>query len=45
MIFVTKRDGSKEEFNPRKIESAILKAFDACGIDPSKKDKKLINVF
>ena len=24
---VIKRDGSKEEFNPQKIEDAILKAF------------------
>ena len=30
-MFVIKRDGSKEEFNPKKIENAILKAFNACG--------------
>lgn len=30
-MFVIKRDGSKEEFNPKKIEDAIAKAFKACG--------------
>ena len=30
---VIKRDGSKEEFNPKKIESAIAKAFKACDRD------------
>ena len=29
-MVVIKRDGSKEEFNPKKIENAILKAFKAC---------------
>ena len=29
-MYVIKRDGSKEEFNPKKIENAILKAFEAC---------------
>ena len=29
-MYVIKRDGSKEEFNPKKIENAILKAFKAC---------------
>ena len=28
-MYVIKRDGSKEEFNPQKIENAILKAFKA----------------
>ena len=32
-MYVIKRDGSKEEFNPKKIESAIAKAFKACGKD------------
>ena len=30
---VIKRDGSKEEFNAKKIENAISKAFKACGKD------------
>ena len=30
-MFVIKRDGSKEEFNPKKIENAILKAIKASG--------------
>lgn len=31
-MYVVKRDGSKEEFNFQKIESAISKAFKACGL-------------
>ena len=35
---VIKRDGSKEEFDVRKIENAITKAFKACGKDFNDKD-------
>ena len=45
MNFVIKRDGSKEEFNPEKIETAIYKAFDACKYSLSEKDKKIISEF
>ena len=34
-MFVIKRDGSKEEFNPEKIQSAIYKAFNAAGVELS----------
>jgi ribonucleoside-triphosphate reductase len=44
-MLITKRDGSKEEFNVEKIESAILKAFKACGIDPGLKDRHDIATF
>ena len=44
-MFVTKRDGSKEEFNAEKIESAILKAFKACDIHVGKVDKHKIQKF
>ena len=40
MHYVTKRNGSKEEFNQEKIEKAILKAFKACSIEPNSKDKQ-----
>ena len=40
MHYVTKRNGSKEKFNPEKIEKAILKAFKACSIEPNSKDKQ-----
>ena len=38
-MFVLKRDNSKEEFNPEKIQSAIHKAFSAAGVELSIEDK------
>lgn len=32
MHFIYKRDGSKEEFKPYKIEDAIIKGFKSVGI-------------
>ena len=45
MNFVTKRNGTKEEFNPEKIEAAIYKAFQATDIALSEKDKKIVSEF
>lgn len=45
MNFVIKRDGTKEEFNPQKIETAILKAFKACNYPLSEKDKRTVSEF
>lgn len=45
MQYVVKRNGSKEEFNPEKIEKAILKAFKACEYEPNSKDKQQLEVF
>ena len=42
---VIKRDGSKEEFNPKKIENAILKAFKACKLNPTDKECEEISAF
>lgn len=42
---VVKRDGSKEEFNPKKIENAILKAFKACGYPLSTDEEGEIYTF
>lgn len=42
---VVKRDGSKEEFNPKKIENAILKAFKACKEPLSDRDRMTISTF
>lgn len=42
---VIKRDGSKEEFNSKKIKNAILKAFKACGVEPTEKDYQAIDNF
>lgn len=42
---VVKRDGSKEEFNPKKIENAILKAFKACKEPLSGRDRMTISTF
>lgn len=39
-MLITKRNGSKEEFNAEKIETAILKAFKACDYPLSAKEKK-----
>lgn len=44
-MFVIKRNGTKEEFDSTKIEAAMLKAFNACGYQPTKKDKKDIAGF
>ena len=42
---VIKRSGEKEEFNPKKIENAILKAFEACEYKLGKVDKHKIKKF
>lgn len=44
-MFVIKRNDSKEEFSTEKIESAMLKAFQACNFSLSEKNKKDISVF
>ena len=44
-MYVVKRNGQKEEFNPKKIENAILKAFKACGRTLSEKEKVQISEF
>ena len=44
-MVVIKRDGSKEEFNPKKIENAILKAFKACKEPLSGRDRMTISTF
>ena len=44
-MLIQKRDGSKEEFNPEKIENAILKAYNACGYAPTLSNKKEIQQF
>lgn len=44
-MYVIKRNGSHEEFNPKKIENAILKAFEAQLYDLSVKDKAEIKSF
>lgn len=44
-MVVIKRDGSKEEFNPKKIENAILKAFKACKEPLSDRDRMTISTF
>ena len=45
MSLITKRDGSKEEFNTDKIESAILKAYKATGYTPDRATSHEINLF
>lgn len=42
---VIKRSGEKEEFNPEKIENAILKAFKACGKEPTLIENNIIGAF
>lgn len=42
---VIKRDGSKEEFNPQKIETAILKAFGACDYELDSHERGVITEF
>ena len=44
-MFVIKRDGSKEKFNPEKIEKAILKAFEANNYSLSDQEKDVIKMF
>lgn len=44
-MFVIKRNGSKEEFNSKKIENAILKAFKACKAPLSDRDRMTISTF
>lgn len=44
-MIVIKRDGSKEEFNSTKIETAILKAFKASNYELSKKDNQALSEF
>lgn len=44
-MVITKRDGSKEEFNIVKIENAMLKAFNACQYHLTKQDKLAISDF
>ena len=44
-MYVIKRDGSKEEFKFTKIKNAILKAFKACGVEPTEKDYQAIDNF
>ena len=45
MKSVIKRNGTKEEFNPEKIEKAILKAFNACNYALNNKEKQQIREF
>ena len=42
---VIKRDGSKEPFNPQKIEDAILRAFKAEGYDLTALEEDMIKMF
>ena len=44
-MLVKKRDNSVEEFNPKKIENAILKAFKACGYPLSTDEEGEIYTF
>ena len=39
-MYVVKRSGEKEEFNAKKIENAILKAFEACNVEVTKEEFK-----
>lgn len=39
-MLIVKRNGTKEEFNPEKIEGAILKAFKACSYRISEVDRR-----
>ena len=40
-MLIVKRNGTKEEFNPEKIEGAILKAFKACNYRISEMGRKI----
>lgn len=44
-MLIVKRNGTKEEFNPEKIEEAILKAFKACNYSISEVDRRNITEF
>ena len=43
-MFILKRNGNKEEFNPQKIKNAISLAFDACEVSiPTEEIDELID--
>lgn len=44
-MLIVKRNGTKEEFNPEKIEGAILKAFKACNYRIGEVDRRNITEF
>ena len=44
-MLIVKRNGTKEEFNPEKIEEAILKAFKACNYSIGEVDRRNITEF
>ena len=44
-MLIIKRNGTKEEFNPEKIEGAILKAFKACNYRIGEVDRRNITEF
>lgn len=44
-MLIVKRNGTKEEFNPEKIEGAILKAFKACNYSISEVNRRNITEF
>lgn len=44
-MLIVKRNGTKEEFNPDKIEGAILKAFKACNYRIGEVDRRNITEF
>ncbi len=44
-MLIVKRNGTKEEFNPEKIEGAILKAFKTCNYSISEVDRRNITEF
>lgn len=44
-MLIIKRNGTKEEFNPDKIEGAILKAFKACNYSIGEVDRRNITEF
>lgn len=44
-MYIKKRNGTKEEFKPEKIEKAIYKAFKATNYEPNKKDSKIVSEF
>ena len=44
-MLIVKRNGTKEEFNPEKIEGAILKAFKACNYRIGETDRRNITEF
>lgn len=44
-MLIVKRNGTKEEFNPEKIEGAIFKAFKACNYRIGEMDRRNITEF